>query len=81
MTTLSRITLFAATLAAASAAYAQSANLGAFEGAGDIGAPSHKGSVAYDAARKEYRITGAATICGACVTISSSSGRKSRAAW
>src|SRR5690242_4988674 len=33
-------------------------NPGIFEGAGDVGTPSHKGSVVYDAARKEYRITG-----------------------
>ena len=33
-------------------------SLGIFEGASDVGAPSHKGSVVYDAARKEYRITG-----------------------
>jgi TolB protein len=32
--------------------------LGIFEGASDIGSPSHKGSVVYDAARKEYRVTG-----------------------
>ena len=33
-------------------------NLGMFEGASEVGAPSHKGSVVYDAARKEYRVTG-----------------------
>src|SRR5579864_1040584 len=33
-------------------------NLGMFEGASDVGTPSHKGSVVYDASRKEYRITG-----------------------
>src|SRR5262249_34954443 len=33
-------------------------NLGIFEGASDVGTPSHKGSVVYDAARKEYRVTG-----------------------
>jgi TolB protein len=33
-------------------------SLGIFEGASDVGAPSHKGSVVYDAVRKEYRITG-----------------------
>jgi TolB protein len=32
--------------------------LGIFEGAADVGAPSHKGSVVYDAVRKEYRVTG-----------------------
>jgi TolB protein len=43
----------------AGAAAAQTAGgLGIFEGATDVGAPSHKGSVVYDAARKEYRITG-----------------------
>jgi hypothetical protein len=56
MTTLPRIALLAAGLAAA--ASAQIANLGIFEGAGDIGAPSHKGSVVFDPAKKEYRITG-----------------------
>ena len=46
-------------LAAVSTALAQTpGNLGIFEGAGDVGTPSHKGSVAYDAARKEYRIVG-----------------------
>ncbi len=29
-----------------------------FEGATDVGTPSHKGSVTYDDARKEYRVTG-----------------------
>jgi hypothetical protein len=33
-------------------------SLGIFEGASDVGAPSHKGSVVYDAERKEYRVTG-----------------------
>src|SRR6266508_2257222 len=43
----------------ASTAGAQSAgSLGIFEGASDVGSPSHKGSVVYDAARKEYRVTG-----------------------
>jgi hypothetical protein len=37
---------------------AQTAGIGIFEGASDVGAPSHKGSVTYDAARKEYRVTG-----------------------
>jgi len=46
-------------LALTAGAAAQTAgNLGIFEGAGDIGTPAHKGSVVYDAARKEYRITG-----------------------
>ena len=34
-------------------------SLGIFEGASDVGTPSHKGSVVYDAERKEYRVTGA----------------------
>ena len=33
-------------------------DLGIFEGASDVGTPSHKGRVVYDAARKEYRVTG-----------------------
>ena len=33
-------------------------SLGIFEGASDVGSPSHKGSVVYDATRKEYRVTG-----------------------
>ena len=33
-------------------------SLGIFEGASDVGTPSHKGSVVYDAERKEYRVTG-----------------------
>jgi TolB protein len=45
------------TASLAAAASAQNA-AGIFEGSGDIGAPSHKGSVAYDAGRKEYKITG-----------------------
>ena len=57
MTTLSRLAVLAAGLTAAASAQ-NAANLGIFEGAGDIGAPSHKGSVTYDAARKEYRIVG-----------------------
>jgi TolB protein len=43
---------------AGTAAAQTTGNLGIFEGAADVGAPSHKGSVVYDAARKEYRITG-----------------------
>ncbi len=44
---------------AVSAAFPQTAgNLGIFEGAGDVGKPSHKGSAVYDPARKEYQITG-----------------------
>ena len=57
MTTLPRLAVLAAGLVAAASAQG-AANLGIFEGAGDIGAPSHKGSVVYDAARKEYRIVG-----------------------
>ena len=46
-------------LALACAAGAQtSANPGIFEGAGDVGAPSHKGSVVYNPDTKEYLITG-----------------------
>jgi hypothetical protein len=33
-------------------------SLGIFESAADVGAPAHKGSVVYDAVRKEYRVTG-----------------------
>jgi TolB protein len=57
MTTLPKLVWLAGALATALSAQGGS-NLGIFEGSGDIGAPSHKGSVAYDAARKEYRITG-----------------------
>jgi regulation of enolase protein 1 (concanavalin A-like superfamily) len=32
--------------------------LGIFEGASDVGNPSQRGSVAFDAAKKEYRVTG-----------------------
>jgi TolB protein len=39
-------------------ASAAAQNLGVFEGAGDIGMPAHKGSVSYDAAKREYRVTG-----------------------
>src|SRR5688572_20907393 len=35
-----------------------SGTLGIFEGASDVGTPSHKGRVLYDAERKEYRVTG-----------------------
>ena len=46
-------------LALCSAAGAQTpANLGIFEGAGDVGTPTHKGSVVYDPAKTEYRVTG-----------------------
>jgi hypothetical protein len=58
-TILRRPPLAALCLALAGLAAAQStANLGIFEGTSDIGAPSHKGSVIYDAVKKEYRITG-----------------------
>src|ERR1017187_7689527 len=43
---------------ASTAAAQTTGSLGIFEGASDVGAPSHKGSVVYDAVRKEYRITG-----------------------
>ncbi len=43
-------------------------SLGIFEGASDVGTPSHKGSVVYDAVRKEYR------VCGPRATISSFCG-------
>jgi TolB protein len=39
-------------------AFAAAAQTGIFEGATDIGAPAHKGRVQYDAATKEYRVTG-----------------------
>src|SRR3954452_24675453 len=57
MTALSKIALIAAGLVGAASAQV-TATVGLFEGSGDIGTPSHKGSAAYDAARKEYRITG-----------------------
>lgn len=40
------------------AAAQEAKDLGIFEGAADVGTPAHKGSVVYDAAKKEYRITG-----------------------
>jgi hypothetical protein len=45
-------------LTAVAAAAQSSGNLGIFEAATDVGTPSHKGSVSYDAALKEYRISG-----------------------
>ena len=45
-------------LAAAAVCAAQS-KLGVFTNSGDVGAPAIKGSTTYDAAKKEYRITGA----------------------
>lgn len=41
------------------AALAQSGKLGIFTNSGDIGDPSMKGSTEYDAAKKEYKLTGA----------------------
>ena len=37
---------------------AQGTNVGAFASAGDVGGPAIKGSAAFDASTKEYRITG-----------------------
>jgi hypothetical protein len=54
---MKRIVFLALTLAGATAAQPVG-NLGIFEGAGDVGKPAHKGSVVYDPASKEYRITG-----------------------
>jgi hypothetical protein len=46
-------------VALACSTFAQTShNLGIFEGASDVGTPAHKGSVTYDAGKKEYRITG-----------------------
>ena len=45
-------------LLAAPALTQEPANLGVFEGSCDVGAPSHKGSVVFDQARREYRVTG-----------------------
>jgi len=42
-----------------SAAYAQSAKLGAFTNSGDVGGPAIKGTAEFDAANGQYRITGA----------------------
>ena len=51
--------IIAVLMFAALSAFAQTpGNLGIFEGAGDVGTPSHKGSVVFDPARQEYRITG-----------------------
>lgn len=54
-TCLLSLTLMTATAALALAA----GELGVFEGATDVGNPAKKGSVAFDSARGEYRITGA----------------------
>ena len=43
---------------ACTAAAQTTGSLGIFEGASDVGTPSHKGSVVYNADRKEYRVTG-----------------------
>jgi TolB protein len=43
---------------ACAAAAQTTGSVGIFEGASDVGTPSHKGSVVYDEARKEYRVTG-----------------------
>jgi TolB protein len=51
-----RIVFLALGLASVAAAQT-TGSLGIFEGASDVGSPSHKGSVTYDAARKEYRVT------------------------
>lgn len=55
--TMKRITLLMLGWACTAAAQT-TGNVGIFEGASDVGKPSHKGSVVYDAARKEYRVTG-----------------------
>ncbi|MCL5744418.1 MAG: hypothetical protein M1541_10915 [Acidobacteria bacterium] len=44
-------------IALACAAFGQ-ARVPQFEGASDVGNPAHKGSVTFDAATKEYRVTG-----------------------
>ena len=54
---MNRIAILTLTLATVACSQT-TANLGLFEDAADVGTPSHKGSVAYDAASKEYRITG-----------------------
>src|SRR5689334_13624428 len=41
------------------AAFAQSGALGPFTNSGDVGDPTIKGSTAFDAAKKQFRITGA----------------------
>ena len=38
--------------------FAQTANLGIFTNSGDVGDPAKKGSVAFDSAKGQYRITG-----------------------
>jgi TolB protein len=53
-----KLALLTLGLACAAGAQTTAANLGVFEGSGDVGTPAHKGSVVYDAAKKEYRVTG-----------------------
>ena len=43
----------------ASSAFAQSGKLGAFTNSGDVGGPTLKGSTEFDAAKGQYRLTGA----------------------
>ncbi len=57
MSLMTKIALLMLGIACIAAAQA-TGNLGIFEAATDVGAPSHRGSVVYDAARKEYRVTG-----------------------
>ncbi len=57
---LIRKSAFIMTLATASLALA-AGDLGTFEGATDVGDPARKGSVAFDSAKGEYRITGGGT--------------------
>ena len=54
---LIRKSAFILTLATATLALA-AGDMGAFEGATDVGNPAKKGSVAFDSAKGEYRITG-----------------------
>src|SRR6476620_7224535 len=43
----------------AASAFAQTGNLGSFTHSGDVGGPAIKGSTQFDAAKSQYRITGA----------------------
>jgi hypothetical protein len=45
----------------AASAFAQSGTLGIFTNSGDVGDPAKKGSVEFDAAKGQYRITGSGT--------------------
>jgi TolB protein len=54
-----RILLFVCLLAAS--AFAQGGSLGSFTNSGDVGDPAKKGSVEFDAAKGQYRITGSGT--------------------